>query len=309
MRYVQARGGPARAVRARREVIVSAGTVNTARLLQISGIGAPALLARLGVPLVHALPGVGENFRDHYASRIVMRARPGVETLNQLARGPRLAAQVARWAIGRPSILATAPSHVHVFWKSFAGLDAPDLQCVFTPGSYAEGRVYVLDDYPGMTAGAWQHRPESSGWVRARSTDVFEDPEIQPNYLSDPIDRRVHLGGMRLLRRMLGTPELAPHVERETLPGPQVQSDDELLDFARRNGSTTYHLVGTARMGPASDPGAVVDDRLLVHGMQGLRVVDASIMPSLPSANTYATTLMIAEKAADLIRGKAPPAP
>lgn len=302
VRYVAAPGAPAREVRARREVIVSAGTVNTARLLQISGVGPEDLLGRLGVPVVHALRGVGANFRDHYASRMVMRAKPGVDTLNELARGMKLGLQIARWGLRRPSILATAPSHVHVFWKSFEGLDAPDLQCVFTPGSYAEGKVYVLDDYPGVTAGAWQHRPESHGWVRARSTDVFEDPEINPNYLSDPMDIRVHLGGMRLLRRMLGTPELARYLSTETLPGPDVQTDDELLDFARRNGSTTYHLIGTARMGPATDPSAVVDDRLLVHGMQGLRVVDASIMPSMPSANTYATTLMIAEKAADFLK-------
>jgi choline dehydrogenase len=302
VRYVAVPGAPAREVRARREVIVSAGTVNTARLLQVSGVGPEDLLGRLGVPVVHALRGVGANFRDHYASRMVMRAKPGVDTLNELARGMKLGLQIARWGLRRPSILATAPSHVHVFWKSFEGLDAPDLQCVFTPGSYAEGKVYVLDDYPGVTAGAWQHRPESHGWVRARSADVFEDPEINPNYLSDPMDIRVHLGGMRLLRRMLGTPELARYVSTETLPGPDVQTDDELLDFARRNGSTTYHLIGTARMGPATDPSAVVDDRLLVHGMQGLRVVDASIMPSMPSANTYATTLMIAEKAADFLK-------
>jgi choline dehydrogenase len=304
VRYLRQRGGAAQEVRARREVVLCSGTVNTARLLQVSGVGPAALLGKLGVPVVHELRGVGENFRDHYASRIVMRAKPGVRTLNQLARGVRLGAQVARWGMGRPSILATAPSHVHVFWKSFEELDAPDLQCVFTPGSYAEGKVYVLDDYPGVTAGAWQHRPESKGWVRARSADVWEDPEIQPNYLSDPMDRRVHLGGMRLVRRMLSTPELAPFLDAETLPGPAVQSDDELLDFAFRNGSTTYHLIGTARMGPRTDPTAVVDDRLLVHGMEGLRVVDAAIMPSMPSANTYATTLMIAEKAADMIRGR-----
>jgi choline dehydrogenase len=282
--------------------VLSCGTVNTARLLQISGVGPVELLGRLGVPVVHAVEGVGRNFRDHYASRFVMRAKPGVQTLNELSRGLKLGGQIARWALRRPNILATTPSHVHVFWKSFEGLDEPDLQCVFTPGSYAEGKVYVLDDYPGVTAGAWQHRPESTGWVRARSTNVFEDPEINPNYLSDPMDIRVHLGGMRLLRRMLGTPELGRLLEGETLPGPKVQGDDELLDFAKRNGSTTYHLIGTARMGPETDPSAVVGDRLLVHGMQGLRVVDASIMPSMPSANTYATTLMIAEKAADFIR-------
>jgi choline dehydrogenase len=307
VRYARQRGGATTEVRARREVVLCAGTVNTARLLQVSGVGPAALLGELGVPVVHEVRGVGENFRDHYASRVVMRAKPGVRTLNQLARGVRLGAEVARWGIGRPSILATAPSHVHVFWKSFEGLDAPDLQCVFTPGSYAEGKVYILDDYPGVTAGAWQHRPESTGWVRARSTDVWEDPEIQPNYLSDPIDRRVHLGGIRLLRRMLSTPELDPFLEAETLPGPAAQSDDELLDFSFRNGSTTYHLIGTARMGPATDPTAVVDDRLLVHGMEALRVVDASIMPHIPSANTYATTLMIAEKAADMMRGRTAP--
>lgn len=303
IRYLASPDAPAKEVRARREVILSCGTVNTARLLQVSGVGPADLLGRIGVPVVHELRGVGSNFRDHYAARFVMRAKPGVATLNELSRGLKLGAQLARWALGRPNILATTPSHVHVFWKSFEGLDQPDLQCVFTPGSYAEGKVYILDDYPGVTAGAWQHRPESTGWVRARSASVFEDPEINPNYLSDPMDVRVHLGGMRLLRRMLNTPELAPFLERETLPGPQAQTDDELLDFSKRNGSTTYHLIGTARMGPETDPTAVVSDRLLVHGMQGLRVVDASIMPSMPSANTYATTMMIAEKAADFIRG------
>ena len=308
IRYLAERNGPAKEVRARREVILCSGTVNTARLLQVSGVGPADLLGRLGVPVLHEMRGVGANFRDHYASRFVMRARPGVETLNELSRGVKLGVQLARWALRKPNILATAPSHVHVFWKSFEGLDQPDLQCVFTPGSYAAGKVYILDDYPGVTAGAWQHRPESHGWVRARSADVFDDPELNPNYLSDPMDIRVHLGGMRLIRRMLNTPELSRFLESETLPGPQAVTDDELLDFAKKNGSTTYHLIGTARMGPATDPTAVVSDRLLVHGMEALRIVDASIMPSMPSANTYATTMMIAEKAADFIRGREAPA-
>ncbi len=304
--YLPARNAPPREVRARREVILCGGTVNTARLLQISGIGPVALLQSLGVEVRHELAGVGSNFRDHYATRMVMRARPGTVTLNELSRGPRLAMQLARWATGRPNILALAPSQVHVFWKSSPELQAPDLQCVFTPGSYAAGKTYILDDYPGMTAGAWSHRPESTGYVHARSTDVFEDPIIQPNYLSDPADRRVTIGGLRLVRRMLSTPELARFVDRETLPGADVQSDDELLDFARGNGTTCFHLIGTARMGPTTDPGAVVSDELRVHGLAGLRVADASIMPAMPSANTYATTLMIAEKAADLIRGRPP---
>ena len=305
VRYATERGGPQHEVRARREVILSSGTVNTARLLQISGVGPAGLLGELGVPVVHELAGVGQNFRDHYAVRCVMRAKPGTPTLNELARGRRLVGQVARWARGKPSILAQAPSQVHVFWRSWEGADAPDLQCVFTPGSYQQGKTYILDDYPGMTAGAWPHRPESKGHVAARSTDPWVDPVIQPNYLSDPMDRTVMLGGIRLIRRLLRTPELAPFVEVETLPGADVQTDDELLDFAKANGTTTYHLIGTAKMGPANDPGAVVSDRLLVHGMEGLRVVDASVMPSMPSANTYATTLMIAERASDFIRGKA----
>jgi choline dehydrogenase len=305
VRHVQARGGPARTVHARREVIVSAGTVNSARLLQLSGLGPPELLARLGIDVRAGLP-VGENFRDHYASRFVVRAKPHVRTLNQIARGSSLAGQVLRWATRRPSILAVAPSHVHVFWKSHDALDAPDLQCVFTPGSYAAGKTYVLDDYPGFSAGSWQHRPESTGFVHAVSRDPFDDPIIQPNYLSHPEDRRVHLGGMRLMRRLLASAALAPFTEAEVLPGPAAQSDDELLDFARGNGTTTYHLIGTCRMGPASDPSTVVDDQLRVHGFQALRVVDASVMPSMTSANTYATTLMIAEKAADMIRGRPP---
>jgi choline dehydrogenase len=303
VRYQTERGGPSVHLRARREIILSAGTVNTARLLQVSGVGPAWLLQDLGIEVKHELP-VGENFRDHYASRFVMRAKAGVQTLNELARGAGLVGQVLRWATGQPSMLATAPSHVHIFWKSFEGLDQPDLQGVFTPGSYKVGKTYILDDYPGVSAGMWQHRPESKGWVRACSKDVWEDPEIQPNYLTDPMDIRVHLAGQRLIRRLLSTPEMQHFLESETLPGKDVQSDDELLAFARQYGTTTYHLIGTCRMGPETDPTAVVDDRLRVHGLEGLRVVDASIMPSMTSANTFATTLMIAERGAEFIRGR-----
>ena len=181
-----------------------------------------------------------------------------METLNQLATGFNLVKQVARWALGKPSILATAPSHVHIFWKSFEGLDEPDLQGVFTPGSYAEGKVYVLDDYPGCTAGAWQHRPESTGWVRAKTADVFDDPEIQPNYLSD------RDGPARASGRHPADPPAAEHaldaeplLTKGVLPGVNVERDDELLDFAYRNGSTTYHLIGTAGWGRRRDLDAV----------------------------------------------------
>jgi choline dehydrogenase len=293
-----------RIVRARREVILSCGTANTAKLLQISGVGPAALLRELGMPVIADLP-VGESFRDHYSVRIVARVK-NIRTINEMSRGLGLAGQVLRWVMGRPSILAVTPSLVHWFWKSHEALDFPDMQGVFTPASYKEGFIGLLDDYPGMTAGVWQHRPESTGYVRARSTDPFQDPVIQPNYLSDPMDRRVLLAGMKLARRLLHTPELAPYFDGDTLPGRDVQSDDELLDYARHYGSTAYHLIGTARMGPASDRTSVVDDQLRVHGLDGLRVVDASIMPSMPSANTYCSTMMIAEKASDMILGRAP---
>jgi choline dehydrogenase len=295
-------------VRARREVILSCGTANTAKLLQISGVGPAPLLQSIGVPVVHELAGVGENFRDHYAVRLVARVKNSV-TINELSRGLGLAKQIARWAMGKPSILALSPSLVHWFWKSNQALEQPDLQGVFSPASYKEGFVGMLDDYPGMTCGVWQHRPESTGYVRARSADPFADPLIQPNYLADPIDRQVLLSGMRLAQTLLHTPQLVRYFAGDQLPGPGVRSDNELMDYARRYGSTAYHLIGTARMGPATDPTAVVDDQLLVHGMEGLRVADASIMPSMPSANTYATTMMIAEKAADMIRGRPPLAP
>ena len=295
--------GQALRVRARREVIVCGGAVNTPKLLQLSGIGPADLLQSLGVPVRHALPGVGQNLKDHFSIRLVQRVKNAV-TINELARAPRLVGQVARWLAGQPSVLALSPSLVHFFWQSRAGLSRPDLQGVFSPASYREGYVGMLDAYPGMTCGVWQHRPQSSGWVRAASADPFADPLVQPHYLDHEDDRRVLLDGVRLARRLLQTQALAHYAEAETMPGPAVQSDDELLDFVRRYGVSSYHLNGTARMGPASDPTAVVDAQLRVHGVQGLRVADASVMPEIPSANTCAASMMIGEKAADLLRAQ-----
>jgi choline dehydrogenase len=297
--------GAEKTVRARREVILCGGAMNTPKLLQLSGVGPAPLLRSLGVSLVHELPGVGENLRDHYSVRMVARVR-GSDTINELARGIRLAGQIARWLLGRPNILALSPSLVHWFWKSRPELSTPDLQGVFSPASYREGYVGLLDNYPGMTCGVWQHRPRSVGYVRARSADPAEAPIVQPNYLQDPYDQGVLLSGLRIARGLLQTPELAQFFEAETLPRNGVTSDDELLDYARRLGVSCYHVMGTARMGPATDRSAVVDDALRVHAMEGLRVVDASIMPNMPSANTCASTMMIAEKAADMIRGRPP---
>ncbi len=294
-------------VQARRELIVCSGALNTPKLLQLSGVGPAALLQELGIPVRADRPGVGANLSDHYSVRIV-RGVQGVTTINELARVPRLWLQAARWLAGRPSILTLSPSLVHWFWQSRPGLDRPDLQGVFTPASYRQGYVGMLDDFAGMTAGVWPHRPFSRGSVRLRSVDPRADPLVQPRYLSDERDLQTLLAGMRLARRLLATPALARYATAETLPGPQVRSDDELTDFARRYGVSSYHVNGTARMGPTADPSSVVDAELRVHGLQGLRVVDASVMPAITSANTAAATMMIAEKAADLILGR-PAAP
>ena len=303
VRYEQA--GQLREVHARREVILCAGTINSPKLLQLSGIGSAALLQQFGIGVLKHLPGVGENLRDHFTVRIAARAK-GVTTLNEKSRGWRLGVEIAKWLAGLPSILALSPSLVHVYWKSRPELTRGDIQVLFTPGSYKEGKAYVLDDFPGMSCGARQQRPESKGYVRLRSTDPREDPLIQPNYLADAIDQSVLLAALKLARRLMASQAMTPYFVGETLPGPPVETDDELLDFARRRGSTAYHLVGTCKMGPSSDSMAVVDAALKVHGMQGLRVVDASVMPQVPSANTLAATLMVAEKAADLIRGRPP---
>jgi choline dehydrogenase len=301
-------GGTRRQVTARKEVILSGGVVASPVLLQLSGIGDPDHLKRIGVPVRHALPGVGRNLRDHYAVRMVVEVKD-TDTINQRARGIALFSEALKYFSGQPSVLGLCPSLVHCFWKSHPAVDGNDLQMTFTPASYKEGVQSQLDDFPGVTCAPWQQRPESSGWLLARSADPFEPPEIQPNYLADEMDRQVLLGGMRLARRLLSTPEMMRYYKREAFPGPDAQSDDELLDFAKARGTTTFHLMGTCRMAPDSDRTAVVDDQLRVYGFEGLRVADASIMPMMLSANLNAATLMIGEKAADLIQGKSPLAP
>jgi choline dehydrogenase len=301
-------GGPVEEVRARREVIVSSGAIASPRLLQLSGIGPAPVLRSVGIEMRHELAGVGENFRDHFGPRLVAKVRD-IRTVNEMARGPALAWEVVKWLFGRPSVLGIQPTLAHVFWKSDEALDFPDLQLLFAPASLREGKVGTLDDFPGMTCGVWQHRPTSTGFVRARSADPFEKPAIQPNYLAEEIDRRVLLAGMKLTLRLLQAPALARYFERMHLPGPAVTGDDELMAYARQYGVPGYHFCGTCHMGPDGDRLAVVDNQLRVRGLERLRVVDASVMPTMPSANTNASTLMLAEKAADMIRGRAPLSP
>ena len=295
-------------VRARREVILAGGTFNSPQLLQMSGVGPPALLASLGIEVRHALPGVGENLRDHYAPRFAVRVK-NMDTINERSRGLRLAAEIFKWCVGGESILGLSPTQVYCFWKSEPALETSDIQLTFTPASYREGMQGQLELEPGMTAAPWQQRPESKGHVRIRSADPFEQPLIQPNYLTEETDRRVLVAAMRLARRLLQSKPLEPYYAHEDFPGPQVQSDDEMLAAAKERGTTTFHPMGTCRMGPDSDPTSVVDDQLRVRGLEGLRVADASIMPMMLSANINAATMMIADKASDLIRGKAAPQP
>ena len=303
---VGGRGGAARSVRAAREVILSAGTYNSPQLLQLSGIGPAPLLQSLGIPVRHALAGVGEGLRDHYAPRFTARVK-NIDTINERARGLKLVREVVRYMTVRKGILALNPTLIYCFWRSDPSVAISDLQFTFTPASYREGVQGELDLKPGMTIASWQQRPESRGWVRVRSTDPFEAPIIQPNYLAEESDRRVLLAGMKLARRLLKTEPLKPYYDYEDFPGDEVQSDEELLGAAKQRGTTTFHPAGTCRMGPRGDPLAVVDDALRVHGLDGLRVIDASIMPTMLSANLNAATLMLADKASDLIRGRMPP--
>ena len=298
-------GGRLIELRARREVILSSGSVGSPQLLQISGVGPAGLLKKLGVDVVHDLPAVGENLSDHYLVRVAARVRNG-RTINERARGLSLVGEVLKYAFTRKGLLAMTPSQAFVFWKSHEAMDSPDLQVIFTPGSYKDGRIAMLEDYPGMTVASFAMRPLSTGYIRARTANADDKPEIQPNYLAHEYDRQVTVGGLKLVRRLLRTPQLAHFYEHETVPGDAVQSDDELLDFARRYGTTVFHLMGTCRMGAGDDANSVVTDELKVRGVEGLRVVDASVMPTMPSANTNASTIMIAEKASDIILGKPP---
>ena len=295
--------GKTQSVAATRGVILSAGSINSPKLLQLSGVGPADLLKQYGIPVVHARNSVGDNLRDHYTARHVYRVRDA-RSLNDVSSGLPLAWQVMRWLVGLPSILEIPPGNCFAFGKSRPDLPDADLQLTFAPASMKAGTIGLLDDFPGMTCGAWKHRADSYGSVRITAADPRAAPFINPNYLSDKRDRDGMLAGLRLVRRIFATEPLSRFVVDNALPGPGVESDDELLDFARRFGSGTYHLTGSCRMGPASDSSTVVGPDLKVHGVEGLWVADASVMPTEPSGNTYAPTLMIAEKASDMILGK-----
>lgn len=292
--------GTTGAIAARREVVLCCGAVNTPKLLQLSGVGPGALLQSLGIAVNHAAEGVGANYQDHFTPRLTYRAT-NVDTINEFARGTKLAGQLARWILGQPSILGIGVVLGCAFWKTRPELTRPNVVVTFTPGSFKAGFLGRLDDVPGMTCGVWQLRPDSRGLVRITSPDPGAKPSIQPNFLTDPRDQETVVEALKLGRRIMASPEIAQYCAAETMPGPMTQSDDELLAYARQQGLCGYHSSGTCRMGPDSDADAVVDSQLRVRGVDGLRIADASIMPTMVSGNTNATTMAIAAKAADLI--------
>jgi choline dehydrogenase len=293
------RGGSEEVVRARREVVLSGGTFNSPQLLQLSGIGAPDHLTSIGVPVRHALPGVGQNLADHYTARLSFRVR-GLVTINQLARGWRLARETVIWLVAGTGALTSGVSTASVFCRSREDRASPDLQLLYAPFSWVGAGPGAFERAPGVTLSVCPTRPESRGTVLARSPDPATAPAIQPNYLAAARDMEVMLDGIRIARRIFAQPAMAPHLVGEIRPGDTASEDAALADFVRQTGGSVHHPVGTCRMG--EDPGAVVDSRLRVRGLQGLRVVDASVMPTLPTGNTNAPTIMIGEKGAAMIR-------
>jgi choline dehydrogenase len=300
------RGGPRRngveRAEAVREVILSAGAIGSPHILQLSGVGDPEHLAKIGVPVTHELRGVGKNMQDHYVARVSYPV-VGAQTANERSRGLPLAGEVMRWLFTGKGMLTYSPSIVAASVKVLEESATPDVQCTFAPGSFKNGQIGELEETPGLSAGAWQMRPLSRGYVEAKSNRPGDAPAINPRYLSEESDRRAIIGGLRLARRLFAAPALKKFVREETLPGSQVETDDELLDYARRNGGTCYHASCTCLMG--SHPMSVVDSELRVHGLEGLRVIDASVMPAVTSTNTNAPTIMIAEKGAAMIKGAA----
>jgi choline dehydrogenase len=299
---VLSRGGRVEIVDAAREVILAAGAVGSPHLLQLSGVGRPEDLAKAGIAVHHALPGVGHNFQDHYIARMSCEVR-GVETLNERGRGLAFAGELFRYVTTGKGMLTFSASLCAASVKVLEESATPDVQCVFAPASYKPGLIRKLDDVPGITGGPFQMRPLSRGYVLARSPDPHDQPAINPRYLSEDADRRAMVGGLKFLRRLFAAPALAKYVVGEKMPGPSVQSDDELLDYARQNGGTVYHASCSCMMG--NQPNAVVDDQLRVHGIDALRVIDASVMPAVTSTNTNAPTIMIAEKGAAMLKAAA----
>jgi choline dehydrogenase len=291
-------GGTLRTASARKEVLVSSGAYNSPQLLQLSGVGPAELLKQHGINVVLDAPGVGNDLQDHLQVRLVMQCAQRI-TLNDILNHPvRRVMAGARYAAFRKGPLTIAAGTSGAFFKTNPRLASPDVQIHFLPFS-TDKMGEKMHSFSGFSASVCQLRPESRGSLRIKSADPTVPPEIRINYLATETDRAAFVEGIKMLRRILAAPALKPFVVGEVEPGPKIASDEEILNFCRQRGSTVYHPTSTCRMG--NDPLAVVDQRLCVRGIEGLRVVDASIMPDLMSGNTNAPTIMIAEKASDMI--------
>jgi Choline dehydrogenase and related flavoproteins len=290
--------GVLRTARARKEILVSSGAYNSPQLLQLSGVGPAELLRQHDIDVVLDAPGVGHDLQDHMQVRVVMRCTQSI-TLNDVVNSPvRRILAGARYAAFRKGPLTIAAGTSGAFFKTSPRLATPDIQIHFLPFS-TDKMGERLHSFSGFSASICQLRPESRGSLRIRSADPTMAPEIRINYLSTEVDRIANVEGLKVLRRILQAPALRPYVMQEVDPGAKVSTDEELLNYCRARGSTIYHPTSTCRMG--SDPLAVVDQSLRVRGLEGLRVVDGSIMPDLVSGNTNAAIIMIAEKASDMI--------
>ena len=297
-------GRERRVATADREVLLSGGAINSPQLLQLSGIGPSALLSKLGITVKHDLPGVGANLSDH-PDIVIQHACKQPITLAAQARAPGKYLTGLQWFLAKSGPAASNHFEAGGFIRSRAGIEHPDLQFTFMPLAVIPGTVETRSEH-AFQVHIDLMRPESVGKVEARSADPRQPPSIRFNYLQSPRDREDFRVGVALLREILAQKALDLYRGAELFPGPEVRSKDEVDGWVRQAVETCYHPVGTCKMGTASDASAVVDDQLRVHGLQGLRVVDASIMPSIVSGNTNAPTIMIAEKAADMIRGRAP---
>ena len=292
------RDGVETQVRARREVLLCAGAIGSPHLLQVSGIGPAENLRAIGVDVIADIAAVGANLSDHYFVPVSMRARDCV-TINQLRRRPRAAWEALRWLANGRGALTFGATSASVFCRSSEELDAPDLQLLFFPGSFDPTQYRALEREPGLRISVSLARPYSRGSVMATCGDPFVPPVIQLNYLSAANDIRVLASGIRIARRIFSSPALAPFVVNETGPGVEAQSDEAIESSIRATGSTVHHLVGTCRMG--EDENAVVDSRLRVRGVTGLRVIDASIMPTVTTGNTNAPSIMFGAKGAAMV--------
>jgi len=291
-------GDGKRTAHANGEVLVASGAFNSPQLLQLSGLGPADHLRSLGIAVIADLP-VGENLNDHYFGRMIFRCKEPI-TLNDAVRNWVLGAKaVLDYALFRRGYFAIPAISAGCFIRALPSSATPDIQlslCLYSLRNMGD----VLDPFSGITGTCTLLRPESRGHVRIKSADPRQAPAIDPNYLATQKDRDTLVAGAKAVRRVFGSPAMARHIAEEVEPGPGCASDDDLLDFIRRRGSTVYHPVSTCRMGP--DAKSVVDERLRVKGFERLRVIDASIMPEVVSGNTNAATIMIAEKGADMVK-------